>query len=177
MTLQEIKNLDAEELAKIEDFVITDEDDDGRYIFTFNPSKDKYPVVANGFESLLDGYADDECAGWEYVDLFEEYIPLLFSDKWKPIYKPEHKVTKLTIEDIKKAFGGDFTIVDSVGTPIVTSTTDCGFIKTVVNKPEPLEEKPQKSSFADKKETYKVDGQTVSRDQWMKLLEDIFRPV
>lgn len=175
MTLQEIKNLNAEELAKIEDFVITDEDGDDRDIFTFNPTEDKYPVVANGFESLLDGYADDGCAGWEYADLFEEFIPLLFSDKWKPIYKPEPKIAKLTIEDIKKAFGGDFTIVDSVGNPIMTSTAASRFVKSAVNKPESLEEKPQKSSFAEKKGTYKVDGKPVSRDQWMKLLEDIFR--
>ena len=176
MTLQEIKNLDAEELAKIKDFVITDEDDDGRDIFTFNPMEDEYPVIASGFEILLDSYADDKCAGWEFADLFEEYIPLLFSDKWQPIYKPEPKITKLTIEDIKKAFGGDFTIVDSVGHPIMTSTAASGFVKSAVSNPKPLEEKPQKSSFADKKEIYKVDGQPVSRDQWMKLLEDIFRP-
>jgi len=176
MTLQEIKNLGVEELAKIKDFVITDEDDDGRDIFTFNPSENEYPVVASGFEVLLDGYADDECAGWEFADLFEEYIPLLFSDKWKPIYKPEPKVAKLTIEDIKKAFGGDFTIVDSVGNTIMNSTVPAGgSVKSVINKPEPLEKKPQKSSFVDKKETYKVDGQPVSRDQWMKFLEDIFR--
>lgn len=173
MTLQEIKNLNTDELAKVEQFVITDEDDDGRDIFSFNPTENKYPVVANGFEDLLDGYADDECAGWEYADLFEEYIPLLFSDKWKPIYKPEPKVTKLTIEDIKKAFGGDFTIVDSVGSPIMTSAAASGFIKSAVSNPKPLEEKPQKSSFIDK--TYKVDGQTLSREEWTKLLEDIFR--